>query len=132
MCTRHRWFFSCTSINHPYPSTYCTKVYLYIPYTRFSRPQSRQSAKLFLQSSELGLPHPFTRRRVCAPSFGPGGGYTLACRREGGGVPIPTRGHTLWYSIGIYCMYFVVTPLNLAQPSYVLYELNVYPKLFSN
>ncbi len=25
-------------------------------------PQSRQSAKLFLQSSELGLPHPLTRR----------------------------------------------------------------------
>ena len=25
-------------------------------------PQSRQCAKLYLQSSELGLPHPFTRR----------------------------------------------------------------------
>ncbi len=31
------------------------------------RPQSRQSAKLFLQSSELGLPQPLTRRRVCPP-----------------------------------------------------------------
>jgi hypothetical protein len=30
--------------------------------------QSRQSAKLFLQSSELGLPQPLTRRRVCTPS----------------------------------------------------------------
>ncbi len=30
-------------------------------------PQSRQSAKLFLQSSELGLPPPLTRRRVCPP-----------------------------------------------------------------
>jgi hypothetical protein len=29
------------------------------------RPQSRQSAKLFLQSSELGLPQPLTPRRVC-------------------------------------------------------------------
>jgi hypothetical protein len=29
--------------------------------------QSRQSAKLLLQSSELGLPHPLTRRRVCTP-----------------------------------------------------------------
>jgi hypothetical protein len=27
----------------------------------------RQSAKLFLQSSELGLPQPLTRRRVCPP-----------------------------------------------------------------
>ncbi len=29
--------------------------------------QSRQSAKLFLQSSELGLPQPLTRRRECPP-----------------------------------------------------------------
>ncbi len=40
-------------------------------------PQSRRSAKLFLQSSELGLPLPLKRRGV-------------------GRVPIPTRGHTLW------------------------------------
>ncbi len=32
-------------------------------------PQSRQSAKLVLQSSELGLPQPFTRRPVCPPPF---------------------------------------------------------------
>jgi hypothetical protein len=30
-------------------------------------PQSRQSAKLFLQSSEFWLPQPLTRRRVCPP-----------------------------------------------------------------
>jgi hypothetical protein len=29
--------------------------------------QSRQSAKLLLQSFELGLPHPLTRRRVSPP-----------------------------------------------------------------
>jgi hypothetical protein len=29
--------------------------------------QSRQSAKHFLQSSELELPHPLTHRRVCPP-----------------------------------------------------------------
>ncbi len=29
--------------------------------------QSRQSTKLSLQSSELGLPHPLARRRVCIP-----------------------------------------------------------------
>jgi hypothetical protein len=32
-------------------------------------PQSRQSTKLFLKSSELGLPQPLTRRRVCPPWF---------------------------------------------------------------
>ncbi len=61
--------------------------------------QSRQSAKLFLQSSELGLPHPLTRRRVCPPLWTGGGGvHTHACGRGSGGVPIPTRGPTLWYS----------------------------------
>jgi hypothetical protein len=57
------------------------------------RAQSRQSAKLFLQSSVLGLLH--QQASVPPPPFGCGGG----------GVPIPTRGHTLWYS-RIY-MYFV-------------------------
>jgi hypothetical protein len=36
--------------------------------------QSRQSAKLSLQSSKLGLPHPLTRRRMCTPSLIPGRG----------------------------------------------------------
>jgi hypothetical protein len=40
------------------------------------------------------------RRRVCptpAPTLVPGeGAHSLA--GEGGGVPMPTRGHTLWYS----------------------------------
>ncbi len=43
--------------------------------------QSRKSAKFFLQSSVLGLPHPLTRRRVCPPP------------------PLWFRGgQTLWYS----------------------------------
>ncbi len=66
--------------------------------------QSRQSAKLFLQSSKFGLPQPLTRRRVCPPPFGSGGRGTLAGERGGVRVPIPTRGHTLWYSL---YMYFV-------------------------
>jgi hypothetical protein len=40
-------------------------------------PQSIQSAKLFLQSSELGLPHPLAGERVCSvypPLVGGGGG----------------------------------------------------------
>ncbi len=49
--------------------------------------QSRQSAKPFLKTSELGLPHPFTRRRVCTPpppAFGSGGAHSLAGERVGG------------------------------------------------
>ncbi len=63
--------------------------------------QNRQSAKIFLQSSELGPPHPLSRRRVCPPPFGPGGEGTLGCGRGVGGVPILTRGHTLWCSLYI-------------------------------
>ncbi len=44
------------------------------------QPQSRQNAKLFLESSELGLPQPLTRRRVSPP---PGSG--------GRGVFVPAR-----------------------------------------
>ncbi len=44
--------------------------------------QSREGAKVFLQSLELGLPHFLTRMR-----------------ERGWGVPIPTRGFTLWYSV---------------------------------
>jgi hypothetical protein len=60
--------------------------------------QSRQSAKLFLQSSELGLPQPLARRRVCRapPPFWFRGRGTLAGERGGGRVPVPTRRHTLW------------------------------------
>jgi hypothetical protein len=44
-------------------------------------PQGWQSAKPFLQSSELGLPQPLTRTRVCPPPFGSGGRGTLAGER---------------------------------------------------
>jgi hypothetical protein len=57
-----------------------------------SAPQSRQRAKLFLQSSELGLPQPLTSRRVCPPPSGSGGRCTLTGERGVGRVPIPTRG----------------------------------------
>jgi hypothetical protein len=39
----------------------------------------------------------------CAPPPGSGGRDTLAGERGVGRVPIPTRGHTLWYSF--YCIY---------------------------
>ncbi len=67
-------------------------------------PQSRQSAKLFLKSSELGVPQPLNRRRVCP--LGSGGRGTLAGERGVGRVPIPTRGHTLWYSLFIRTLWF--------------------------
>jgi hypothetical protein len=58
-----------------------------------------QSARLFLQSSELGPPQSLTLRRVCPPPFGSAGG-THPLTGEGWvlGVPIRTRGQTLWYS----------------------------------
>jgi hypothetical protein len=68
-------------------------------------PQSSQSAKLFVQSSELGLPQPLTRTRVCPPPLHRGRG-TLAGER---GVPIPTRDiHCGTLNIYSTCMYFVV------------------------
>jgi hypothetical protein len=39
---------------------------------------SIQSAKLFLQSSELGHPHPHTSRRVCSPIGSGRGAHSLA------------------------------------------------------
>ncbi len=70
------------------------------------RAQSRQSAKLFPQSSELGPPHPLTRRRVCTPPpLVPGGGHTRL-RERGWGSPNFDEGDrhcgTLVY------MYFVI------------------------
>jgi hypothetical protein len=80
-------------------------------------PQSRQSAKLFLQSSELELPQPLTRRRVCPPTPHPpvlgGGAHSLA--RGVGRVPIPTRRHrytvVLWYSLYIRTLWLILTEI---------------------
>ncbi len=58
-----------------------------------NKTQRRQSSKLFLRSSELGLPQPITRRRVCPPRPSSGGRGTLAGERGVG-----TRGRTLWQS----------------------------------
>ncbi len=46
--------------------------------------QSIQTARLFLQSSELGHPHPLTRRRVCSPHLIQGGTHPLAGQGVGG------------------------------------------------
>jgi hypothetical protein len=70
-------------------------------------PHSRQSAKPFLQPSELGLPQPLTRRPVCPPPPGSGGRGTLVGEREVGRVPGPTRGHNLWFSLYIRTLWAV-------------------------
>jgi hypothetical protein len=57
----------------------------------------------------LGLSQPLSRQRVCPsekklPLPLPvlwGGAHSLARKGLGGRVPIPTRGHTLWYSLYI-------------------------------
>jgi hypothetical protein len=54
-----------------------------------------QSTTENVLSSELGLPQPLSRKRVCPPPLNQGVGGTLACGGgEVGGVPIPTTGET--------------------------------------
>ncbi len=53
-----------------------------------------RSTRLFLLSYELGPSH--ASECVLSP-FGSGGGTQLACVRVDG-IPIRTRGQTLWYS----------------------------------
>jgi hypothetical protein len=54
---------------------------------------------LFSSRRNWDSPTPSCRRWVCPPLWS--GGGTLACERRVGGVPIPTRGHTLWCSLYI-------------------------------
>jgi hypothetical protein len=66
----------------------------------------------FFSSSELGLPQPLTRRRVCPPPFVPGGGAHW--RERGWESPIPTRGHT---DTEVLCIYMYFVPHLLCQAS---------------
>jgi hypothetical protein len=69
------------------------------PYGVATHPQSRQSARLFLQPSELGPPLTPSPTGEChIPLLVPGWGYTLPCGGVEVGIPIRTRGQTLWYS----------------------------------
>ncbi len=63
----------------------CAKMTVWQPvcYLAGGSSQSKQRSKLFLQSSELGLPQPLTHRRVCPPPFGFGGGGQPFCRERG-------------------------------------------------
>ncbi len=67
----------------------------------------RRSARLFIQSSELRLPHPLTRRRVCSPLLWFRGGYTLTAG-EGVGGPNSDEGTDtmiLFKYLSIYALY---------------------------
>ncbi len=79
--------------------------------------QSRQSAHHFLQSSELGLPYPLTRRRVCTSPPTPfgSGGDTLTRGKGGGRVTIQTRGQKLWYSKYRFTLWSVPIHLKLCN-----------------
>jgi hypothetical protein len=68
--------------------------------TQHSQAQSRQSGKLFHQSSELRLPQPLTRRRVCPPPRFWGEGHTR-WRERGWEIPNSDEGT---YTVG----YFVL------------------------
>ncbi len=70
---------------------------LVTPVRTLNTAQSRQSAGIFLRSSELGplIPSPASE---CVPlPLWFRGGHTRL-REKGWGVPIRTRGQTLWYS----------------------------------
>jgi hypothetical protein len=94
--------------------------YVSIHTTRGSASQSRQNAKLFLQSSGIGTPPTLHPQASVPPTLWYRWGHT--CWREGGGgrVPIPTRGHTVWYSLYLY-MYILCAPHGPA-PAFCYYQ----------
>jgi hypothetical protein len=111
--------------SHPYSSGRVKRGSLLgVWYTLTSRvlfllrrfPQSRQSAKRFLKSSELGLPQPLTCRRVCPPPYGLGGGHI--CWREKGLGESQFRREDIHCGT-LYILYFVTVPL-LDPPCTVL------------
>jgi hypothetical protein len=89
---------------------------------KFNSPsQRRQSCELFLESSEMGLPHPLTRSRMCLSSLVPGGAHSLGGGELGGansdegtdtlGIPL----YSVLYTIN---MTFLHTPTTLQSKKY--------------
>jgi hypothetical protein len=79
------------------------------PYTRLSFPQSRQSAKPFFSTVvRIGTSPPPQPQAIVPPH---------PLRESGWGVPIPTRGHTLWCSIYISTLwsFHASFPLHISQ-----------------
>jgi hypothetical protein len=94
------------SVPDPLHSFFCKRCIAGASHT-----QSRQSAKLFLKSSELGLPQPLTRRLVWPPPPVLGGGaHSLA--REGLGKSQIQRGDLHYGTLYIY---------ELCDPIHLLY-----------
>ncbi len=76
--------------------------------------QSRQSAKRFSNRWNWDSLNPLAAGECAPPTLWSGEGEgTLACGLRGGGVPIPTRGHTLRCSIYISTL---CPPLSTASP----------------
>jgi hypothetical protein len=79
--------------------------------------QSRQSAKIFLQLPELGLPNPSPAGESAPPS-GSGRRGTLAGERRGGRVPIP-RGNM---HCGPLYIYVLCAALPFAKSNYSVFQ----------
>jgi hypothetical protein len=99
----------CTSV--------CVSLLAVVALVPYSSPQSRQSAKLFIQSSELGLPQPLTRRRVCPlpPVLG-GEGHTRL-RERCWGSPNSDEGT---YTVVLFIYMYIVQLTLCSFPSLLL------------
>jgi hypothetical protein len=79
----------------------------------------RQSARLFLQSSEFGPPPPHPHRSVYPLGFR-GERHTLLLAEEGVGVPHSDEGQTLLYSRYKCTLWFTVFEFSSVRNIYVL------------
>ncbi len=92
-------------------ATGLSEVYPVSSTNPFSWAQSRQSVKLFLQSSELDLPQPLARRRVCPPPAGSGGRGTLAGDRRVGESQFRRGTYTVVLFIYMYFVLIGIWPI---------------------
>ncbi len=81
-----------------------------------------QSAKLFSSRRNWDSPNP-SPASECAPHPLVQAGGTLACGRGVGEVQIPTRGHTLWYSVYISTLYTGIHRLKSPPLTFCLFPL---------
>jgi hypothetical protein len=77
----------------------CERHYKGAPNTLLPAKHRVGRVLIFFSSRRNWAPPTITRRRECPLPFGTGGRGTLTGERGGGRVPIPTMGHTLWYSV---------------------------------